>query len=209
MNTPSGGLLISLEGIDGCGKSTLAGNLSTLLNAHGHPTYLTKEPGGSDLGKQLRTLLQTQPVAMNAYAEYLLFAADRAQHVQEITPHLLAGKCVISDRMADSSIVYQGYGRGLDISMIRSINAWIMRDLQPDITFYLRITTQQARKRIAQRKAESTVFEQEQADFTQRLIDGFDTLFKDAPHVIILDGMLNPSDITQQAYEAIREWINR
>ena len=131
------GLLITIEGIDGSGKSTLAKNLTTYLQRE-YETVLTKEPGGSALGKQLRTLLQTQPVPITPLAEYLLFAADRAQHFHEvIIPNLKKGRIIISDRMADSSIVYQGYGRGLDREKIKYVNQWAMQGVQPDITFYV------------------------------------------------------------------------
>ncbi len=203
------GLLITIEGIDGSGKSTLAKNLTTYLQ-HEYETVLTKEPGGSALGKQLRTLLQTQPVPITPLAEYLLFAADRAQHFHEvIIPNLKKGNIIISDRMADSSIVYQGYGRGLDREKIKYVNQWAMQGIQPDITFYVRITPQQAMERIQQRNIHLTVFEQEQKEFTERLVTGFDTIFATRTNVITLDGMHTPEQLTEQAFITVQSWIKK
>src|SRR5438067_1616217 len=109
------GMLITIEGIDGSGKSTLAKNLYQHLIANDVDALLTREPGATPLGKALRTILQEKNVAVCDQAEYLLFAADRAQHFKDtIIPALAKGTVVISDRMADSSLVYQGYGRGLN-----------------------------------------------------------------------------------------------
>ena len=113
------GILIAVEGIDGSGKSSFAKNLTEFFTSHDIATCLTKQPGGTPLGKQLRHILQTQSVPLCSKAEYLLFAADRAQHMHEvIAPALQEKKIVISDRLADSSIIYQGYGRGLEIPTI-------------------------------------------------------------------------------------------
>jgi dTMP kinase len=106
------GKFITIEGIDGCGKSTLAENLTGALTKIGAPVLLTKEPGGSELGKSLRKILQEQHYPVCDKAEYLMFASDRAQHYKQlIQPALAAGKIVISDRWGDSSVAYQGYGR--------------------------------------------------------------------------------------------------
>src|SRR3972149_5899470 len=124
-------MLITLEGIDGSGKSTLAKKMADTL----HNVVLTKEPGGSALGKKLREILQMQPVPITPIAEFLLFAADRAQHFDEVViPALEQNKIVISDRMADSSLVYQGYGRGINMENIKLVNKWVMQDITPDIT---------------------------------------------------------------------------
>src|SRR5262245_6758669 len=107
------GILITLEGIDGSGKSSIARELHTFFSSQ-YQTVLTKEPGGTPLGQRLRDLLQYQDIPVVAKAQYLLFAADRAQHFAYVVVPSLEQKClVISDRMADSSIVYQGHGHGL------------------------------------------------------------------------------------------------
>lgn len=202
------GLLITIEGIDGSGKSTLTKNLFSRLQRENYELILTKEPGGSALGKQLRNLLQTQPVPITPIAEYLLFAADRAQHFNEvIIPNLKLGKIIISDRMADSSIVYQGYGRGIDIEKIIMVNKWVMQNVQPDITFYVRITPQEAVERLQRRNTTPTAFEKEEEEFSKKLVLGFDEIFKKRPDVTILNGTLSPEELTQYAYEKINTWI--
>ncbi len=204
------GILIAIEGIDGSGKSTLAKNLYQELHNQNIPVVLTKEPGGSQLGRQLRTILQTQTVPLCPQAEYLLFAADRAQHFTEvIIPNLRASKIVISDRMADSSLVYQGHGRGLDLELIRTVNAFAMQAIQPDLVLYLRISPEQAMERLRKRNKELTAFEQEQASFSKKLVEGFDAIFKERKNVIYLDGTQAPEQLTNQAMDALLPWIKK
>lgn len=210
MTSLAQGLLIAMEGIDGSGKTTLAINLAKSLEQEGFPVRLTKEPGGTPVGQQLRTILQHQDQPLNHIAEYLLFAADRAQHFETIVLPSLAKKyIVISDRMADSSLVYQGYGRGLDKSMIKSINDWAMRGKHPDIVFYVRISPEQAIERLKKRAAKLTSFEQEKEDFTHRIMQGFDAVFKDRQNVIWLDGMKSQTELTQDALTMVKKWIQQ
>jgi dTMP kinase len=200
------GMLIVIEGIDGAGKSTLAQSLAQQLQKDGHSVLLTKEPGGSKLGKQLRTILQTQPIPITPIAEYLLFAADRAQHIEQVVkPALEKGIIVISDRMADSSLAYQGYGRGIDRNHIRSINTWAMQNVQPNIVFYLKINAAQAIERLATRITVSA-FEKENISFIERLITGFDEIFAQRTNVISLDGTLDPQTLTTIACNNIYSW---
>lgn len=202
------GILIALEGIDGSGKSTLARNLHDALSNQELPILLTKEPGATPLGQQLRTILQTQTIAVGSLAEYLLFAADRAQHFHELViPALQSKKLVLSDRMADSSLVYQGYGRGLDKQMIQSVNTWAMHNKQPDLTLYVRVDLATAQKRLIARKKELTAFEKERTNFMQRLVDGFEKLYKNRDDVIILDGTQTPESVAKQAMEAVNQWL--
>lgn len=201
------GMLISVEGIDGSGKSTLVHHLAQQLQTCGCPVVATKEPGGSSLGKLLRNILQHRPVALMSRAEYLLFAADRAQHMDEvIKPALKAGSIVISDRMADSSLAYQGYGRGEDLTMITTINTWAMQEYKPDLTFYMKIEPQEAIKRLRTRRV-LTVFEKEQTGFVERLITGFNEIFRNRDNVITLDGTLPPLEIADIATRAVIQWM--
>ncbi len=200
----SRGLLIAVEGIDGSGKSSLVQMLAHLLIQANHSVVLTKEPGGSQLGKTLRALLQEQPVPIDPRAEYLLFAADRAQHMKEIIkPALTESKVVLSDRLADSSIVYQGYGRGLDIEMIKTVNAWAMDGIKPDLTIYVYIDCQTATDRILERGKELTAFEKEAQDFFKKLINGYDTLYKNRSDVLVIDGTQSREVMVEQALDAL------
>lgn len=203
------GILISIEGIDGSGKSTLAANLNKLLAQDGLPVMLTREPGATPLGAQLRTIVQEKKVALCSKAEYLLFAADRAQHMHEvIMPALEQKKIIISDRMADSSLVYQGYGRGLDLAMIETINRWAMNDIKPDLTVYVRVSAATAMNRIIKRNAALSSFEKEHRTFIEKLINGFDTIFKTRNNSIIIDGEQTPNQVLDHAREYINQWLS-
>lgn len=191
------GKFITIEGIDGSGKSTLSIPLKGYIEKWtGRSVQLTKEPGGSQLGQQLRSILQTQPDPICDKAEYLLFAADRAQHFEQvILPALEQGKIVISDRWADSSVAYQGYGRGLDVNTIKTINAWATNNLVPDLTFYIKIDTKTAMTRVMLRNQKLTYFEQEKVDFWDRAVRGYEELYASRNNVIYLDGNSTPVQI--------------
>ncbi len=200
----SNNLLISIEGIDGCGKSTLARSLNKELSEQKYDILLTKEPGGTKFGTALRTIIQARKAPITSKAEYLLFAADRAQHFQElIIPALNAGKIVISDRMADSSLVYQGYGRGLEKDLIKTINKWCMNSIKPNIVIYIKIDVQTAFERIYKRKETLTAIETEQKDFWERVMAGFEDLFRSQPHVITIDGTQAPEDMLNDTLKQI------
>lgn len=204
------GILIAIEGIDGSGKSTLVSNIYTHLKEQSFPVILTKEPGGSALGKQLREILQTQTTPVSAKAEYLLFAADRAEHFQKvISPALQRHAIIISDRSSDSSVVYQGYGRGLDIDMIEQVNGWAKNGLCPDLIFYINVSPECAQKRLALRNEKLTSFEQEGLAFAKRLVHGFAEVFKNRKNVIILDGNQSPETLNKQATDYILSWIEK
>ena len=209
MRTLQKGILIAIEGIDGSGKSSLAKNLyHEFLNKF--PVILTKEPGATPLGQHLRTLVQERKVPICPIAEFLLFATDRAQHFNDvIIPNLKSGKLIISDRLADSSLVYQGFGRGLDIAKINTINEWAMNSIKPDITIYINVTAQVASQRIVARNTVLTSFEKEKQDFIQKLIDGFQALYQNRTDVIIIDGNLSLATVTAQALEKITTWITQ
>lgn len=202
------GILITLEGIDGSGKSTLAHALAAQLRQYDLPVLLTKEPGGSTLGKELRAMLQHQQEPISPLAEYLLFAADRAEHFARlIIPALENSSIVISDRMGDSSIAYQGYGRGLDREMIKTINTWAMQTREPDLVLYLKLDPSIAQHRIKLRNQSLTTFEQQDSDFMRRLSDGFDELFATRNNVITLDATLSMDDLKIEALKALMTWI--
>lgn len=204
----SKGRLISFEGIDGSGKSTLIKNVGPTLKILGHKVLLTKEPGGTELGKALRQILQMQKGMVCDMSEYLLFAADRAQHFEQLViPALKAGTFVLADRLADSSLAYQGYGRGLDRDMITSINNWAMQGVAPDLVIYLRLDPALAFKRIVERNETLTSFEKEKIDFWQRVSKGYEEIFASRKNVVTLDATLPQDQLLHLAFNEIKKII--
>ena len=204
MNIIPNGFLLSIEGIDGAGKSSLLTELTSQLHKKFN-VLCTKEPGGTPLGKEIRALLQypkSGPIAPQA--EFLLFAADRAHHFTTLVlPALMQGSLVISDRMADSAVAYQGYGRGLDISCIAAVNSWAMQGRKPDLTIYLQLDYRQAQERITQRNDQLTAFEQEKASFFARVLEGFEKMYHNRADVLTLDATLPLATLAQQSYARI------
>ncbi len=200
------GTLITFEGIDGTGKSSAARALYDALKDE-FPMVFTREPGATELGKQLRSILQNRTFDLHAKAEYLLFAADRVQHMETVVlPALRDNKVVISDRMADSSLAYQGYGRGVDPAMITRVNKWAMQDREPDLTVYLELDYEQASQRLAERNEQATVFEQERAEFFERVQQGFEVAFKDRP-IIRIDASQSLESVHKATYEAVYNFL--
>lgn len=209
-------ILISIEGIDGSGKSTLAKNLQDALIKKNKKVILTKEPGGSNLGKYLRTFLQNQKLKLSDKAELFLFLADRAQHFYEkIIPALNNNNTIIiSDRLSDSSLAYQGYARGLDKDFIEYANNWIIGQYQPKVTIYLKIDHQTALSRIRKRNQNLTTFEKENFEFFSKVINGFDVIFKDKlkkfnsnlskNQILIIDGTKSQEEILKEVLEKIK-----
>ncbi|MEX0672281.1 MAG: dTMP kinase [Candidatus Babeliales bacterium] len=208
MNRVKQGILIAFEGIDGSGKSTLIKNILQMLQEKKYAAIATREPGGSWIGKHIRPLLQTQPLPLTPRAEYLLFAADRAQHIHDlIKPALAQGTIVLCDRMGDSSLAYQGYGRGLNPTMISTINTWAMNELKPTITVYVDIDLTTALSRIHGSRQEITAFEQEHA-FLARVLDAYQTMYQNRTDVIWADGTLGEATLAKKVFEQLYEYIN-
>jgi len=186
------GLFITMEGIDGCGKTTQTSLLAHALNERGHEVIVTRQPGGTRVGERVRDiLLANTSVGLVPLAEMLLYAADRAQHVNElIRPSLEAGRIVISDRYTDSTVAFQGYGRGLDLKIIDQLNDLATGGLKPDLTILLTVTPEAARARFDSRhsKDESqkgmTRFEEESMDFHERVRAGYERLVAAHPERI-------------------------
>ena len=204
------GTLITVEGIDGAGKSTVVAKLGSLLAAAGTTTVTTKEPGGSKLGGVLRQMLQYQEIPIAPRAEYLLFAADRAQHFHEVViPALQKGSVVISDRMSDSSLAYQGFGRGHDLTIIKIINQWTMQGIEPDLTIYLKIPVSLAYERMHERGVQKTVFESEKREFLERVARGFDQIFATRSNVMMIDATQEQATVVNQTYERVQQWLSQ
>ncbi|MFZ5953624.1 MAG: dTMP kinase [Candidatus Dependentiae bacterium] len=202
------GILISIEGIDGSGKSTLARSLSQTMSTT-TSTLLTKEPGDTPLGQQIRTLVQEKKEPICPISEYLLFAADRAQHFEQVVlPALNRNELVISDRLADSSLAYQGFGRGLDQHMIQTINDWAMKQRHPDITIYVHVSPDIAYERIIKRQEKLTAFEQEKKDFMKKVVEGFETIFSKRSNVWYISGNQSPEEVLKQSYTTLINWLH-
>lgn len=200
------GSFITLEGIDGSGKSTLAKNLAKALQNEGKTILLTKEPGGSKLGTAVRQILHEQPEPLEAVSEFLLFAADRAEHFRKIIiPALEKNITVISDRCADSSVAYQGYGRGLDVNFITYVNSVAMVGVVPTLTIFIALDPHIAFARIQERSTQLTSIESRGPDYLEKVQNGFQTLFKNRSHVLYLDGSLTQEAILTKALEYLSQ----
>jgi dTMP kinase len=193
--------LITFEGVEGAGKTTLAQHLADWLRAQGVSVRLTREPGGSPLGEHLRPLLLHEP--LDAWAELFLFLADRRQHtLQVILPVLEQGAWVLCDRYADSTLVYQGYGRGLDIALIRRLNALATGDLTPDLTVLIDLPVEDA---LARANAPNR-FEAETLAFHTRIRAGYLELARAEPRrFLVLDGLQPLEALQASLKQAVRE----
>ena len=189
-------LFITFEGIEGCGKTTQIGLLTSFLKSLHRPFLLTREPGGTGVGEQIRQiLLSSENVGIEPMAELYLYAAARVQHLRQvISPALREGKIVICDRFADATLAYQGYGRGVDLAWIEEIHARTMENLKPDLTFLLDLPVEvglrRALKRMENHSVKEDRFEKEALDFHQRVREGYLILARNEPRrIIVLDGM--------------------
>ncbi len=163
------GKFITLEGIDGAGKSTQLTWIVELLQRAGLSAVVTREPGGTPLGEKLRALLLDKSNTMHSETEALLMFAARREHLDKvILPALAQGQWVISDRFTDASFAYQGGGRGLDAAKLSSLEQWTQGTLQPNLTLYFDVSVEVGQQRVSQIKSVDR-FEKEQADFFQRV----------------------------------------
>jgi dTMP kinase len=176
-------MFITLEGPDGSGKTTQAHLLTEWLRGRGHDVVLTREPGGTDIGDQIRAVLhEPSNTAMDARTEILLYSAARAQHVaQLIRPALADGRVVVSDRYADSTLAYQGYGRGLDLETLRRITTFATGGLVPDLTLYLDIVPEEGLQRRLLGGEEWNRLDAEALTFHRRVREGYLRLVADHP----------------------------
>lgn len=193
--------LITFEGVEGAGKTTLAHHLAEWLRAQGVPVRLTREPGGSVLGAHLRPILLHEP--LDAWAELFLFLADRRQHtLQVILPAREHGVWVLCDRYADSTLVYQGYGRGLDIPLIRRLNAIATDNLAPDLTVLIDLPVEDA---LARADAPNR-FEAETLAFHNRIRAGYLELARAEPNrFLVLDGLQPLETLKASLEQAVQE----
>ena len=162
------GKFITLEGVDGAGKSTHLDWIAGRIEAAGKKVVVTREPGGTPLGEELRKLLLAQP--MHLETETLLMFAARREHLDKlILPALSAGTWVLSDRFTDASFAYQGGGRGLDLGRIEDLETWVHQGLQPDLTLVFDLSVEEAKRRRSAATAAPDRFEQEDLAFFGRV----------------------------------------
>ena len=200
---------ITFEGMDGAGKSTHLAWFADALRQRGHAVVLTREPGGTPLGEQLREILLNQPMSIGT--EALLMFAARLEHIEQvIKPALNAGKWVVSDRFSDASFAYQGGGRGLDWDKLSQLEQWVHHGLQPDLTLFFDVPVEVARQRLrspdSSRPDNTSLdrFEQEQADFFERVRAAYHQRIRQNPQrYIVIDAAQSMNNVKYKLEEII------
>jgi dTMP kinase len=202
-------VFITFEGIDGVGKSTQLDLLQQWLEGRGREVIRTLEPGGTELGQEIRHLLLHRKGDVAARAEALLYAADRAHHVAtKIRPALADGKVVLSDRYFDSSVAYQGAARELDVDEVRNISLWAVDNLIPDLTVLLDLDAEAAIQRRNKTGTEPDRLEREKVDFFERARAQYLELAKE-PRFLVVDATLSIDEIQQQIRERVTTMESR
>jgi dTMP kinase len=200
------GRLITIEGLDGAGKSTLATALQAAL-ARDRPVTLLREPGGVALSERIRDLVKDPELRCDPRAEALLYAAARAQLVDErLEPLLAAGTWVLLDRFVDSSLAYQGAGRGLGVEEIATLNAFATRAITPDRTLLLRISPATGRARQRDRDEAPDRLEREDDGFFATIAAAYDALaVADPQRIRVLDAAAPPKNVLSAALQALAD----
>lgn len=204
------GKLIVFEGVEGCGKTTQsARSLIWLQNSFIHKeVFVTREPGGTDLGIRLRQLLleQKEVSQIQNTAELLLYAADRAQHVEEVLkPKLASGAIILCDRYTDSTIAYQGYGRGLNLALIHQLNDLATGGLLSDLTLWLDVNVEISLER-KRGQGFADRIEQEAIAFHRRVQQGYNQLALNHPNRIVrVDASLSEAAVQEQIQAILRQ----
>jgi len=211
--SPSG-KLISFEGSEGSGKSTQMSRLAAHLQKSGRDVVSTREPGGTEIGEQIRNIIvhNSKGDEMCAETELLLFTAARAQLVREIiAPALLRGAIVLSDRFLDSSTVYQGIGRNLALDPVNQINRFAVGNVMPDVTIVIDVPTETSLARIQQRASDlPDRMERENIDFYNKVREGYLVLAKGMPdRFVVIDGTQTPDVIEKKIWAAVKERLEK
>ncbi len=208
------GLFISLEGIEGAGKSTLIQKMIAYFEAAGKEVLLTREPGGSELGQKLRSIILNAEEKICPAAELFLFLADRAEHVESsIKPALAQEKVVLCDRFIDSTVAYQGYGRGMDVKQLQMLNERAAGGLKPDLTIILDLDPEIGLARAnARNKAENLTvkegrFEAEALEFHQKIRAGFLALSKEEKRFFVVDAKQNAEAVFADVCKKLQSYL--
>jgi len=208
------GALITFEGLDGCGKTTQWELETERLSRQGRPVIATKEPGGTPVGKLIREIVLNSAVGpLSAPTELALVFAARSQHIEEvILPALRSGSVVLCDRFTDSTIAYQGYGRGIPLDTIRNLDGLLCRGVFPDLTLLLDIDPETAAQRTGSRNRAAlqneTRFEKEGLEFFRRVRQGYLEIAGQQPaRVRVVDAGKSISEVHEQVSRAIDEFL--
>ena len=203
------GAFITVEGGDGAGKTTLARSLADCLGASGHEVRLTFEPGGTSLGTRLRSLVLDPELEMGDWDETWLFLAARASHVHDVLlPALAEGELVFSDRFSDSTLAYQGYGRGLDLERLRRLNAEATQGLTPDLTLLLDVPAEVGLARTRARSSEGDRIGDADLAFHERVNAGFRALAAEhGERIATIDASRDASSVLMDALTIVNDWL--
>jgi len=210
-------LFITFEGIEGCGKSTQAKRLVNRLRELAVPLVFTLEPGGTSVGQKIRRiLLDSRNQHLSPLTELLLYAADRAQHVEEvIKPALKQKKWVLCDRFFDATTVYQGYARGLDMKLIVTLNEKASPGIRPDITFLIDCAVEIGLERALERnriqfQEGQDRFEREKKDFHEAVREGYLTMaMEDRERFVVVDGTLKEDELEELIFRHVEPFISQ
>jgi dTMP kinase len=200
---------ITVEGIEGCGKSTLVAALAERLRASGKETIVTREPGGTPVGDAIRQIFLQPGLDIAPLTEALLINAARAQHVLDlIDPALRRGAVVLCDRFIDSTLAYQGYGRGIDLTFLRDLCNTAAGGLAPDLTFVLDIPVAVSRERVCARDAGAgDRMEREGLDFYEWVRRGFLDLAQNSRRYKVIDATKPPEEVAAEAYRKLESLV--
>ncbi len=210
-------MFITFEGIEGCGKSTQAKRLVNRLKELAVPLVFTLEPGGTSVGQKIRgILLDSRNQHLSPLTELLLYAADRAQHVEEvIKPALEQDKWVLCDRFFDATTVYQGYARGLDMKLIVTLNEKASPGIRPDITFLIDCAVEIGLERALKRnkiqfQEGQDRFEREKKDFHEAVREGYLAMaMEDRERFVVVDGTLKEDELEEIIFKHVEPFISR
>ncbi len=198
------GYFITFEGADGSGKTTQLNMLKTYLIEQGFDVVTTREPGAMETGKEIRNILLNNETSISEKCEMFLFLADRANHVEMfIEPNLSAGKIILCDRHTDSTIAYQGYGRGRDIKLLKELNDIAVGNIEPDLTLLYDVSAETAMERVGKEKDR---MEASGAEFHKRVREGYLELQKENPERIKI---INADNSINEVFEDTKKVINK
>lgn len=196
------GVFIVFEGIDGCGKSTQLRALAERLRAYGIEPVIVREPGGTPVGEHIREILLERPLEMEPLTELLLYEASRSELTRTVLrPALQSGQVVLTDRFAMASLAYQGYGRGLDLTLVRQFNTIATEGIEPSMTIILDVPVEVA---FARKRKSFDRLERAGLQFHERVRQGYRQLAQQTPKSLLLDGTRPVLELAEQIWKAVQ-----